>query len=356
MVIKAFLVSFFCVSYIPHAVQHGRTQSGEHAISCWDSVSRTRKRILKTYGVVNCNCICPTCAPEEDTGPPPPPCTTPAPVYTTPFPAPPAPPTPPPPPPLAPLKKLRAFSSQHLPTLGPFPKVPEQPPKEENVTTGDDSEGEVALVSCAAVRRQLALTEATWKEKKELNDVVNHVISPLTAPTTTASLLLLGVRSDNNDSLRSGVVGTTSTQSLLRGRLSGTRRSRRRAAARESVSTGGGQHGGGGHSWIAMVSSSSNEDNGRRHTDTTRGMPSECTCECPICNWWATPKPLCTPVDYYKLAAEKNAAAAAAEKPAGPPVTPPPMPATPPPVPPTAPEPRLPLIGEAFLPTLRPEF
>jgi len=70
-----------------------------------------------------CNCLCPTCLPEEwPHRKKPPLCTTPAPPPGPPkTEAPPPPPTAPPPPPLAPLKMLPPYTVDHLPTIGPFP-------------------------------------------------------------------------------------------------------------------------------------------------------------------------------------------------------------------------------------------
>lgn len=95
-----------------------------------------------------------------------------------------------------------------------------------------------------------------------------------------------------------------------------------------------------------------NEEKGHRHSVKLRGttgiMPSECICECPICNWWQVPPPDCIMPPPPKEVEEEAA---------GPdpnPPTPPPPPPTPPAIPAEMPVAALPLDGDQYLPTLAP--
>lgn len=82
----------------------------------------------------------------------------------------------------------------------------------------------------------------------------------------------------------------------------------------------------------------------------SRVVPAECICDCPICNWWQQPPPMCEMPD----TGPGVAPAPAEPHPGAGLPTEAPRPATPPPVPPRPPRPALPPIGEQFLPTLAP--
>eukprot|EP00747_Dinoflagellata_sp_TGD_P108763 gnl/TRDRNA2_/TRDRNA2_170510_c4_seq1.p1 gnl/TRDRNA2_/TRDRNA2_170510_c4~~gnl/TRDRNA2_/TRDRNA2_170510_c4_seq1.p1 ORF type:complete len:485 (+),score=62.91 gnl/TRDRNA2_/TRDRNA2_170510_c4_seq1:193-1647(+) len=77
-------------------------------------------------------------------------------------------------------------------------------------------------------------------------------------------------------------------------------------------------------------------------------MPAECTCDCPICNYWQLPPPMCL------MPKAPPPPPPPPPPPAGLPPTPIPQKPTPPAVPPQKPLPPLPPWGEEFLPTLAP--
>lgn len=78
-------------------------------------------------------------------------------------------------------------------------------------------------------------------------------------------------------------------------------------------------------------------------------IPSECTCDCPICNWWQLPPPDCRlPEEQTEFGPEPP------KPPEDLPPTPPPPEPTPPAVPAEIPLPPLPAVGEEFLPTIDP--
>lgn len=78
-------------------------------------------------------------------------------------------------------------------------------------------------------------------------------------------------------------------------------------------------------------------------------IPSECSCDCPICNWWQLPPPACQmPPPFVEPVEEKVNDMSMF------PDTPPPPKPTPPMTPPEIPVPPLPPIGEQYLPTLAP--